>query len=75
MLPKEDRSAMLLRIFNDTSPLINIAAQKNQKAVQDAKEAEAVDDTKEEVDVADLPSPEEPATEPVEAEEEKMETA
>ncbi|TVY72763.1 Multisite-specific tRNA:(cytosine-C(5))-methyltransferase [Fusarium oxysporum f. sp. cubense] len=75
MLPKEDRSAMLLRIFNDTSPLINIAAQKNQKAVQDAKEAEAGDDTKEEVDVADLPSPEEPATEPVEAEEEKMETA
>ncbi|KAI1059247.1 hypothetical protein LB507_003771 [Fusarium sp. FIESC RH6] len=53
MLPKEDRSAMLLRIFNDTSPLINIAAQKNQQ-----KPAEEV---KEEVDVADLPSPEEPA--------------
>ena len=53
MLPKEDRSAMLLRIFNDTSPLINIAAQKNQQ-----KPVEAV---KEEVDIADLPSPEEPA--------------
>lgn len=56
MLPKEDRSAMLLRIFNDTSPLINIAAQKNQQ-----KPAEATEEAKDEVDVADLPSPEEPA--------------
>ncbi|KAK6705755.1 hypothetical protein SNK05_009636 [Fusarium graminearum] len=54
MLPKEDRSAMLLRIFNDTSPLINIVAQKNQQ-----KAAEGAEEVKEEVDVADLPSPEE----------------
>lgn len=75
MLPKEDRSAMLLRIFNDTSPLINIVTQKHApKAVEE--------DSKEEVDVADLPSPEESAdvevvTEPAkEAEaEDKMETA
>jgi multisite-specific tRNA:(cytosine-C5)-methyltransferase len=75
MLPKEDRSAMLLRIFNDTSPLINIVMQKHApKAVEE--------DSKEEVDVADLPSPEESAdvevvTEPAkEAEaEDKMETA
>ncbi|KAF5022264.1 hypothetical protein F66182_5703 [Fusarium sp. NRRL 66182] len=65
MLPKEDRSAMLLRIFNDTSPLINIAVQKNEKKpAEEAKGAEAAAD--EEVDVADLPSPEEPAdAEPV----------
>lgn len=28
MLPKEDRSAMLLRIYNDTTPLINMGIQK-----------------------------------------------
>ncbi|KAM0328231.1 hypothetical protein ACHAQA_005640 [Verticillium albo-atrum] len=31
MLPKEDRSAMLLRIFNDTSPLINLALTKEKQ--------------------------------------------
>ena len=35
MLPKEDRSAMLLRMFNDTTPLINISLKK--KAEQDVK--------------------------------------
>ncbi len=30
MLPKEDRSAMLLRIFNDTTPLVNNVPQKNR---------------------------------------------
>ncbi|KAK5998622.1 Multisite-specific tRNA:(cytosine-C(5))-methyltransferase [Cladobotryum mycophilum] len=60
MLPKEDRSAMLLRIFNDTSPLINISL-KNQKAngknqqrrVEDAAQVD------EEIDVEDIPTPEE----------------
>ncbi|KAH7238547.1 S-adenosyl-L-methionine-dependent methyltransferase [Fusarium tricinctum] len=77
MLPKEDRSAMLLRIFNDTSPLINIVTQKHAP-----KAAVEEDSKEEEVDVADLPSPEESAdvevvTEPAkEAEaEDKMETA
>lgn len=54
MLPKEDRSAMLLRIFNDTTPLVNQQLQKNGKnqeakpeqqdvkAEQDEKTAEAV---------------------------------
>lgn len=76
MLPKEDRSAMLLRIFNDTSPLINIVTHKH------APKAAVEEDSKEEIDVADLPSPEESAdvevvTEPAkEAEaEDKMETA
>jgi multisite-specific tRNA:(cytosine-C5)-methyltransferase len=31
MLPKEDRSAMLLRIYNDTTPLINMGIQKDGK--------------------------------------------
>ena len=39
MLPKEDRSAMLLRVFNDTSPLINITLNK-QKANKDAAKQE-----------------------------------
>jgi 16S rRNA C967 or C1407 C5-methylase (RsmB/RsmF family) len=47
MLPKEDRAAMLLRIFNDTTPLINIAVQQQQKkkdaAGKDAPAAGAVD--------------------------------
>ncbi|KAI1503958.1 S-adenosyl-L-methionine-dependent methyltransferase [Biscogniauxia marginata] len=39
MLPKEDRAAMLLRLFNDTSPVIN------QKLKDTPKEAEAADTT------------------------------
>ncbi|KAK1755810.1 mitochondrial GTPase [Echria macrotheca] len=30
MLPKEDRSAMLLRIYNDTTPLINMGIKKDE---------------------------------------------
>ncbi|KAI1083555.1 S-adenosyl-L-methionine-dependent methyltransferase [Whalleya microplaca] len=45
MLPKEDRSAMLLRVFNDTSPVINQTLKNTAK-----KEAEATDpETKEEI--------------------------
>lgn len=58
---------MLLRIFNDTSPLINVTLEK-QRVAQQAKEAEAEGGEKEAVDVADLPSPEEPAAEPVKEE-------
>ncbi|EGX94746.1 WD repeat containing protein 36 [Cordyceps militaris CM01] len=43
MLPKEDRAAMLLRIFNDTTPLINIAQQLQQKS-EAAKKAAAEKD-------------------------------
>lgn len=39
MLPKEDRSAMLLRIFNDTSPVIN-QSLKDSAAAKAKKEAE-----------------------------------
>lgn len=31
MLPKEDRSAMLLRIYNDTTPLVNSILKRDQK--------------------------------------------
>ncbi|KAJ3502895.1 hypothetical protein NM208_g16628 [Fusarium decemcellulare] len=73
MLPKEDRSAMLLRIFNDTSPLINISQQKqknDEKPAEEPKNTEAgAEDAKEDVNVEDLPSPEEPTeTEPANAE-------
>lgn len=66
MLPKEDRSAMLLRIFNDTSPLINTSLHKQKNEEQKAQEngTEEVKDAGEsaEVDMAaveDLPTPEE----------------
>ncbi|KAK4145900.1 S-adenosyl-L-methionine-dependent methyltransferase [Dichotomopilus funicola] len=41
MLPKEDRSAMLLRIYNDTTPLINMGIQRDQK--KDQKNDESAD--------------------------------
>lgn len=49
MLPKEDRSAMLLRIYNDTTPLVNSILKRDQEAAEkkaegengDAAEAEA----------------------------------
>ncbi|KXJ85525.1 S-adenosyl-L-methionine-dependent methyltransferase [Microdochium bolleyi] len=43
MLPKEDRSAMLLRIFNDTSPVIN-QSLKDSAAKKDAAAAAAADE-------------------------------
>lgn len=35
MLPKEDRSAMLLRVYNDTTPLVNVMLKDQKKTVQD----------------------------------------
>lgn len=40
MLPKEDRSAMLLRIFNDTTPLVNSILKRDQKAAEQKAEGE-----------------------------------
>lgn len=37
MLPKEDRSAMLLRIYNDTTPLVNSILKRDQKAAAERK--------------------------------------
>lgn len=46
MLPKEDRSAMLLRVFNDTSPVINQTLKETaKKAAEAAAEAEAEAET------------------------------
>jgi multisite-specific tRNA:(cytosine-C5)-methyltransferase len=50
MLPKEERRAMLLRIFNDSTP-VNNNSMKNKKASQ--KQAEPVD---EDVDVIAPPA-------------------
>lgn len=65
MLPKEDRAAMLLRVFNDATPLINNSLQKKQDAKKaeekkDVDEAAAAGETVEDAHAAveDLPSPE-----------------
>ncbi|KAH9887114.1 S-adenosyl-L-methionine-dependent methyltransferase [Xylariomycetidae sp. FL2044] len=48
MLPKEDRSAMLLRIFNDTSPVVNLSLKKAAEKEADAAGA-ADPEAKEEI--------------------------
>ncbi|GKT47233.1 multisite-specific tRNA:(cytosine-C(5))-methyltransferase trm4a [Colletotrichum spaethianum] len=62
MLPKEDRTAMLLRIFNDTTPLINNSLQK-QRQIDEAAKAKTTEDAqvteKEDIDIEDAPTPEE----------------
>jgi 16S rRNA C967 or C1407 C5-methylase (RsmB/RsmF family) len=63
MLPKEDRAAMLLRIFNDTTPLINntLNKQKNQKKDDEPQENQPKEEEEQPLDsadVEDLPSPE-----------------
>ncbi|KAI1775177.1 S-adenosyl-L-methionine-dependent methyltransferase [Hypoxylon cercidicola] len=40
MLPKEDRSAMLLRVFNDTSPVINQTLKDSAKKEDEATNAD-----------------------------------
>jgi multisite-specific tRNA:(cytosine-C5)-methyltransferase len=37
MLPKEDRRAMLLRIFNDTEPVVHMLPAKTKSAVVDGE--------------------------------------
>lgn len=64
MLPKEDRSAMLLRIYNDTTPLINMGIQKDKDKAKDEemKDAEVQQEEEEagaaDVEVTDAPVPE-----------------
>lgn len=62
MLPKEDRAAMLLRIFNDTTPLINntLNKHKDQQNGNKSKDSEAKEEQQplDNADVEDLPSPE-----------------
>ncbi|KAF6842147.1 methyltransferase [Colletotrichum plurivorum] len=68
MLPKEDRTAMLLRIFNDNTPLINNSLQKQKQIDQAAKvlAKEEVDD-QDYADIEDAPTPEEMDAEPTPA--------
>ncbi|KAI8239604.1 Multisite-specific tRNA:(cytosine-C(5))-methyltransferase [Colletotrichum sp. SAR 10_99] len=67
MLPKDDRTAMLLRIFNDTTPLINNSLQK-QKQIDEAAKAKAAEEAaiaeQEYADIEDAPTPEEMEFEP-----------
>ncbi|KAI1142260.1 S-adenosyl-L-methionine-dependent methyltransferase [Hypoxylon sp. FL0543] len=56
MLPKEDRSAMLLRVFNDTSPVINQTLKESAK--KEAEAASADPETKDEI-LEDAPAMEE----------------
>ncbi|PSR78543.1 S-adenosyl-L-methionine-dependent methyltransferase, partial [Coniella lustricola] len=51
MLPKEDRSAMLLRIYNDTTPLVNTMLKDQKKPAADAEI-----DTQDEEAIADAAS-------------------
>ncbi|KAI1481483.1 S-adenosyl-L-methionine-dependent methyltransferase [Daldinia eschscholtzii] len=44
MLPKEDRSAMLLRVFNDTSPVINRTLKESAKEGATEADPETKDD-------------------------------
>ncbi|KAI1308170.1 S-adenosyl-L-methionine-dependent methyltransferase [Xylaria venustula] len=48
MLPKEDRSAMMLRLFNDTSPVINRTLKESAKLEADAAGSEVKEEAKEE---------------------------
>lgn len=55
MLPKEDRSAMLLRIFNDTTPLVNTMLNKKKEGeagTDESKPAEAEVEDAEAVEAA-----------------------
>ncbi|PHH76382.1 hypothetical protein CDD80_1564 [Ophiocordyceps camponoti-rufipedis] len=63
MLPKEDRSAMLLRVFNDTTPLINKTLQKDKMGGSKSNGAAAQNEADNDVDadaaLEDMPTPEE----------------
>ena len=66
MLPKEDRAAMLLRIFNDTTPLINNTLQKQkqqQQQQQQKQNGEKTENTAESEAPVDAEAEETPATE------------
>ncbi|KAI0541253.1 NOL1/NOP2/sun family protein [Xylaria digitata] len=50
MLPKEDRAAMMLRLFNDTSPVINRTLKESAKLEADAADSDVKEEPKEETD-------------------------
>ncbi|OIW32454.1 S-adenosyl-L-methionine-dependent methyltransferase [Coniochaeta ligniaria NRRL 30616] len=64
MLPKEDRAAMLLRIFNDTTPLINITQVNGaKKSREEEGKTEKVEDAAKVEDGAEAVKVEEGAAE------------
>ncbi|TGJ81800.1 hypothetical protein E0Z10_g6967 [Xylaria hypoxylon] len=50
MLPKEDRAAMMLRLFNDTSPVINRTLKESAKLEADAADSDVKEELKEDED-------------------------
>ncbi|RYC64598.1 hypothetical protein CHU98_g1629 [Xylaria longipes] len=48
MLPKEDRAAMMLRLFNDTSPVINRSLKESAKLEAETADSDAKEELKEE---------------------------
>lgn len=66
MLPKEDRAAMLLRIFNDSTPLVNTGLAKNQSQGGEAEVTESVAEAAESVAEATESAKDEETAEPTE---------
>ncbi|KAI0509263.1 S-adenosyl-L-methionine-dependent methyltransferase [Xylaria bambusicola] len=54
MLPKEDRAAMMLRLFNDTSPVINRTLKDSAKLEAEAAGSDAKQEVQEEAPDADM---------------------
>ncbi|KAI1113151.1 S-adenosyl-L-methionine-dependent methyltransferase [Nemania sp. NC0429] len=50
MLPKEDRSAMMLRLFNDTSPVINRTLKESAKLEAETADSDVKEETEDKVD-------------------------
>ncbi|KAI3331557.1 S-adenosyl-L-methionine-dependent methyltransferase [Xylariaceae sp. AK1471] len=50
MLPKEDRAAMMVRLFNDTSPVINRTLKESAKLEAEAADSDVNKELKEEAD-------------------------
>ncbi|KAJ2976093.1 hypothetical protein NUW58_g8176 [Xylaria curta] len=48
MLPKEDRTAMMLRLFNDTTPVINRSLKESAKLEAEAADSDVKEGTKQE---------------------------
>lgn len=60
MLPKEERKAMLLRLFNDDSPLIDHSKERFNKDRQNGETVKKENDAENEMDIDGSQSPEIP---------------
>ncbi|KAK2735053.1 hypothetical protein FQN55_002298 [Onygenales sp. PD_40] len=76
MLPKEERRAMLLRLFDDNTPLVNTTQKRQQAAAEAAEQSsDAMEGitTEQNEESTDVPTPADAAEATVPAEEEKAE--